>query len=287
LGLSSLKEIDQIKDKRHVDWKKNMKMQIKIMDLITGCYIFFKMIEIDKLRLKKGKDMIDIKGKWALVTGASRGIGKQISYGLAEKGCRLILHSRKLEHTKPIAGEIKKRGIEVLELEADLASPSDAKKMAEQALDLSGGIDILYNNAAVMTSYLEPFKATAEDYHLSFTVNVISPIMICDVIVPQMIKRGFGRVINITSGIKDEPELMPYAISKAALDKYVKDLAKKFSGTGVIMSLLDPGWLRTDLGGPKAPNAVETVLPGALIPALLPDGEDSGQLFHAQDYREG
>jgi 3-oxoacyl-[acyl-carrier protein] reductase len=230
--------------------------------------------------------MIDIKGKWALVTGASRGIGRQIANGLAEKGCHLVLHSRKLEHTKVLAQELKQKGIEVYELEADLADDEAAKHLAEKAEELSQGIHILYNNAAVMTAYLDAFTAPADDYHKSFTVNVICPIMICDIIVPNMIEREFGRVINVTSGIQDEPELMPYAVSKAALNKYVRDLAKRLEGTGVVMSLLDPGWLRTDLGGPNAPNSVESVLPGALVPALLDGGEQSGNLFHAQDYNK-
>jgi NAD(P)-dependent dehydrogenase (short-subunit alcohol dehydrogenase family) len=99
-----------------------------------------------------------------------------------------------------------------------------------------------------------------------------------------MIERGFGRVVNITSGIKDQPELMAYAASKAALDKYVYDMAPHLAGTGVTMNLLDPGWLRTDLGGPQAPNAVESVLPGAMVPVLLEDGS-CGKWFSAQDYR--
>jgi len=221
-----------------------------------------------------------------LVTGASRGIGKQIACGLAGKGCNLIIHSRDLAHTKSLAQELKQNGVEVCELEADLADTKAAMQLAEKAEELSGGIHILYNNAAIMTPYLETFSAPAGDYQKSFAVNVISPIVICDIIVPNMIKRGFGRIINVTSGIQDEPELMPYAVSKAALDKYVKDLAKRLSGTGVIMSLLDPGWLRTDLGGPNAPNSVESVLPGALVPALLDEGEESGKLYRAQDYRE-
>jgi 3-oxoacyl-[acyl-carrier protein] reductase len=230
--------------------------------------------------------MIDISGKWALVTGASRGVGRQIACGLAEKGCNLVLHSRNLSHTTKLAQELKQKGIQVFELEADLSDTDAAKRLAENAESKSGGINILYNNAAIMTPYVDAFTAPPEDYRKSFIVNVISPIIICDLIVPNMMRRGFGRVINVTSGIQDEPELMPYAISKAALDKYAKDMAKRLSGTGVIMSLLDPGWLRTDLGGPKAPNSVESVLPGALVPALLDDGEQSGNLFRAQDYRE-
>ncbi len=100
-----------------------------------------------------------------------------------------------------------------------------------------------------------------------------------------MIERGFGRVVNVTSGIKDQPQLMPYAASKAALDKYVYDMAPHLAGTGVTMNLLDPGWLRTDLGGSQAPNPVESVLPGALMPVLVEDGT-SGKWFNAQDYRE-
>jgi NAD(P)-dependent dehydrogenase (short-subunit alcohol dehydrogenase family) len=89
----------------------------------------------------------------------------------------------------------------------------------------------------------------------------------------------------LTSGIADQPELIAYAVSKAAVDKFVKDTAPKLVGTGVMMNLLDPGWLRTDLGGPNAPGAVESVIPGALVPCLSDDGV-SGTLFRAQDYAE-
>ena len=101
-----------------------------------------------------------------------------------------------------------------------------------------------------------------------------------------MRSRGWGRIIQVTSGITNQPELMAYAASKAALDKFVRDTAPSLRGSGVLMNLLDPGWLRTDLGGPRASNAVESVLPGALVPALL-DDDTQGKLFHALDYARG
>jgi NAD(P)-dependent dehydrogenase (short-subunit alcohol dehydrogenase family) len=228
---------------------------------------------------------LDISGKWALVTGASRGVGRQVSAALADRGCRLILHSRKREHTAALVAELQAQGLTVHALEAELSDEEQVIALGEEALRLSGGIDILYNNAAIMTPFHEDiFVAEAAEYALSFQVNTIAPITLCSLVLPGMIQRGFGRVVNLTSGIKDQPQLMAYAASKAALDKYVYDMAPHLKGTGVTMNLLDPGWLRTDLGGPQAPNAVESVLPGALVPVLLEDGT-CGKFFGAQDYR--
>jgi NAD(P)-dependent dehydrogenase (short-subunit alcohol dehydrogenase family) len=123
----------------------------------------------------------------------------------------------------------------------------------------------------------------AEDFRKSFEVNVIALIRICHRLIPGMIQRRWGRVINVTSGIKDQPELIAYAISKAAVDKFVADTVIRLKDTGVLMNLLDPGWLRTDMGGPNATNSVESVLPGALVPVLIDDGT-TGKLFCAQDY---
>jgi NAD(P)-dependent dehydrogenase (short-subunit alcohol dehydrogenase family) len=99
-----------------------------------------------------------------------------------------------------------------------------------------------------------------------------------------MVERGYGRIVNISSGIKDIPQLVPYSASKAAVVKYTSDLAAELAGSNVLVNALNPGWLRTDLGGPYAPLDVTTVLPGALVPALLPDFGPSGKVFEAQDY---
>ena len=229
--------------------------------------------------------MLDISGKWVLLTGASRGVGRQVAGALADKGCRLILQSRKLEHTAGLVAEFQARGLTVHALAAELSDQDQVLALGREALRISGGLDILYNDAAIQSPWHEDlFTTDLGEYMLSFQVNAIAPITLSNMMLPGMIERKFGRVVNLTSGIKDQPQLMAYAASKAALDKYVYDMAPHLAGTGVTMNLLDPGWLRTDLGGPNAPGAVESVLPGALVPVLLEDGT-CGKWFNAQDYR--
>lgn len=229
--------------------------------------------------------MLDITGRWVLLTGASRGIGKQVAGALADRGCRLILQSRKREHTAALVAQLAARGLTVHALEAELSDQDQVIALGQEALRISGGIDILYNDAGIQTPWHEDmFTTDPDEYRRCSQVNTIAPITLCNMMLPGMIERKFGRVVNVTSGIKEQPQLMAYAASKAALDKYVYDMAPHLEGTGVTMNLLDPGWLRTDLGGPQAPNAVESVLPGALVPVLLEDGT-CGKWFSAQDYR--
>lgn len=228
--------------------------------------------------------MSRLTGKWALVTGASRGVGKQVALALAEQGCRLILHARTREHLDPVLEQLRERGIEARAVAAELSSAAEVDALIDSVLEDPGGVDILYNNAAVMTPWREAHTSPGEDYRLSFEVNVIALTRLCDGLLQPMLARRWGRIVNVTSGIENIRELLPYSMSKAAVDRYVRDVSPSLEGTGVIMSLLDPGWLRTDLGGEKAPNAVETCLPGALVPVLLEDGAPSGRFYRAQDY---
>jgi 3-oxoacyl-[acyl-carrier protein] reductase len=226
---------------------------------------------------------IDIKDKWALVTGSSRGIGRQIAKGLAAKGCNLVLHGRQREHNAGLADELKGM-VKVAVVAAELGVEAEVDRLIAETLERSGGIDVLFNNAAIMTPFREPYTGvTSDDYRKSFEVNVVAPVRITHGLLPAMLKRRFGRIVQVTSGIRDQPELMAYAASKAAIDKFVRDTVIRLRGTGVTMNLLDPGWLRTDLGGPNAPNAVESVMPGALVPALVED-DVQGAWFSAQDY---
>ncbi len=227
-----------------------------------------------------------VKDKWVLLTGASRGVGYRVANALAAEGCKLILQSRNLEGTEKLLGELLAKGVEAYAVAAELSDMKQVENLIAQAKRISGDhIDILYNNAGLMAKYRENiYDAPAEDYITSFMINTIAPAMICNAFIPQMVKRGWGRIVNVTSGIADQPALLAYSCSKAALDRYVRDLVTTLNGTGVLMNLMDPGWLRTDLGGPQAPNDADSVLPGAMVPVLLDEKEGSGKMYHAMDY---
>ena len=228
--------------------------------------------------------MKGLKEKWALVTGASRGIGKEIATALSTLGCNLILHSRTVEHTKTLAESLSCNGVHTVSLAADLSEPVQVTNLLLEIENAVPRIDILYNNAAIMPPYHEDiWNIPAEEFRQSFETNVISQIRICNALIPSMIERRWGRVINLVSGIDKQPQLAPYAISKAAFQKFTHDLAPLLENSGVAINALDPGWLKTDMGSQEAPNPVDSVIPGALVPALLPHSV-SGREFKAQDY---
>jgi len=228
--------------------------------------------------------MINVKGKWALITGASRGVGYQVALFMAKQGCNLILHSRKVEHLKELLEKVKTFGVEVYAVEAELSDKVAIAKMLEEIDFKTNFVDIIFNNAGVQVAYRnEYFKTPTEDFTTSFLINTIAPAIICYHFLPKMIAKGFGRIINTTSGIKNEPEQAGYSASKAALDKFTNDLSTILKGTDVLMNSTDPGWCRTDLGGNKAPNAVESSIPGVVLGAFITDGL-SGRLFSAQDF---
>ena len=228
--------------------------------------------------------MIDLKGKWVLITGASRGLGRLATMVMASQGCNLLLQSRSVEHTASLEEEVKAMSVEVHSFAADLNDISTVEKMLSDIDALGIDVDVVLNNAGLQIAYRKEFCLTPpEDYTISFNVNTISPAMICYHYLPGMIKRGFGRIVNTTSGIDKEPEQAGYSAAKAALDKITKDMASKLGGTGVTMNLADPGWCRTDLGGPNAPNSPESAIPGVVVGAFVNDSVN-GQLFRAQEF---
>lgn len=228
--------------------------------------------------------MVNVKNRWALVTGSSRGIGRLVSLFLAEQGCNLILHSRKPEHTGSLLAEVRAMGVEAYAVSAELSKPEEVEAMLKEIDDRGTVVDLILNNAGLQIAYRNDYyKTPVSDYTESFLINTVSPMMICYHFLPKMVERGFGRILNTTSGIRLEPEQAGYSASKAALDKVTIDIGSKLNGTDVMINLTDPGWCRTDLGGPYAPNAPESAIPGAVVGVFV-DDKKSGRYLGAQNF---
>lgn len=228
--------------------------------------------------------MLDVKGKWALVTGAARGIGYGAAMCLAEHGCNLILQGRTKEHCDKVLADVKALGVSAFVVSAEFSDLEQVENMLKDIDDLNVPVDIILNNAGIQVAYRTEYLMTpASDYEESFKINTIAPMMILYHFLPKMKERGFGRIVNTTSGIRLEPEQAGYSASKAALDKVTTDLAEKYDGTDICINITDPGWCRTDLGGPKAPNSPESSLPGVVIGAFI-DDKKSGRNFAATDF---
>ncbi len=228
--------------------------------------------------------MINVKGKWAFITGASRGIGYLTAKFMAQQGCNLVLHARKLENTAKVLEEVKALGVEAYSVAAELSDLDAVAKMLSDVDALGVQIDIVLNNAGLQIAYrTEYFNTPVSDYTESFKINTIAPAMICYHFMPKMIERGFGRILNTTSGIALEPQQAGYSASKAALDKITIDLGSTVEGTDVCINLTDPGWCRTDLGGPHAPNAPESAIPGIVVGAFI-DDKKSGRYLNAPHF---
>ena len=227
--------------------------------------------------------MIDIKNKNALITGSTRGIGQQIAKGLAEKGCHIIVHGRTAEHTESTLKLLEKYDVKTYRVYGDLSDDAEIDNLIKQVNNLNIPIDILYNNAGIMCDYKENiWSHTSENWLKTYQVNVVAMYKLCSAFIPKMIENGFGRVVNTTSRIADQPQLAPYGASKWAVDKLSIDLASSLKNTPVRLNYFDPQWLQTDLGGEFAPNQVEKVLPDAIKPVMIENDGPNGEFFQAK-----
>jgi NAD(P)-dependent dehydrogenase (short-subunit alcohol dehydrogenase family) len=183
-----------------------------------------------------------------------------------------------------VLSEVRALGVEAYDVEAELTDIAAIESMLDEIERKGARIDIVLNNAGLQPGYRTDYFATpVSDFTIGFMVNTIAPAMICYRFLPKMIERGFGRIVNTTSGIRNDPHQAGYSAAKAALDKFTTDLAATVDGTDVIISLSDPGWCRTDMGGRHAPNSPESALPGVVVGVFINDRK-SGRLFRAQEF---
>lgn len=228
--------------------------------------------------------MVNVNGKWAFITGAARGIGYLTALYLADQGCNLLLHGRTKAHCEKVLNEVKAKGVQAYAVEAEFTDMEQVKAMLQEIDSLNLPIDFVANNAGMQVAYRNDyFQTPVEDYEKSFAINTIAPALIMYHFLPKMKEKGFGRILNTTSGIRLDPQQAGYSASKAALDKITIDLGSTVQGTDVMINLTDPGWCRTDLGGPHAPNAPESAIPGIVV-GLFVDDKKSGRYLNAPHF---
>ena len=148
-----------------------------------------------------------------------------------------------------------------------------------------GVVDVLVNNAAILLHESSDVLAIpTDDYRRTFDTNVFGVIQACQVLVPPMAKQGYGRVVNVSSGAGQLSHMSTYApaysMSKAALNAFTRILAETYRGDGVLVNCVDPGWVRTDMGGSSAPRSVEEGADTIVWLATLPDSGPTGGFFH-------
>jgi 3-oxoacyl-[acyl-carrier protein] reductase len=191
--------------------------------------------------------MLDLKltGKRALVTGSSSGIGEAVVRVLAGQGAHVVVHGRNAERTERVADQIRRDGGKAWVALGDLERPDNARAVAKNALEaLGGGVDILVNNAGGADGGMKSWLETdLEQWHATFEQNVYSSVRLVRELVPNMQRSGWGRIIQVSSGVATQPfPLGPdYAAAKAALVNATVSLAKALAGSGITVNTVSPG----------------------------------------------
>lgn len=194
--------------------------------------------------------MLDLKltGKRALVTGSSSGIGEAIAHALAREGVHVVVHGRNPERTQRVAEDIRQKGGKAWVALGDLGHPDAARAVAKNALEALGGVDILVNNAGGADGGMQPWLETDLDqWHATFEQNIYSAVRLIRELVPGMKSSGWGRIIQISSGVGTQPFPVgpDYAAAKAAMINTTVSLAKDLGGTGITVNTISPGPIRT------------------------------------------
>ena len=212
----------------------------------------------------------------ALVTGANRGIGLEVCRQLASRGLRVILTARDPKEGAAAARALRDEGLDVVAEPVDVTDAASIRSLARQV-----DADVLINNAAVLIGENATMTGTRiNDLRKTFETNVFGAVAFAQAFVPRMVERGYGRVVNVSSGAGQLSTMTDYApaysMSKAALNAFTRLLAAETSGSGVLVNCVDPGWVRTRMGGPTAPRGVEqgadTIVWLATLPAKGPTG---------------
>jgi NAD(P)-dependent dehydrogenase (short-subunit alcohol dehydrogenase family) len=189
----------------------------------------------------------DLTDKVAIVTGASKGIGKAIAHALGEHGAKVVVSSRDQEACEAVAVELGSAGIEARGIAAHMGEAENIQQLVDHTIEEFGGVDILVNNAATNPVFGPLLQSDALVFDKIMGVNVKGPFELARRVQPSMLERGGGSVINISSvgGVSPEHLLGLYSVSKAALISLTKVMAKEWGSAGIRANAICPGLIKT------------------------------------------
>jgi NAD(P)-dependent dehydrogenase (short-subunit alcohol dehydrogenase family) len=198
------------------------------------------------------RQLFELKGRVAIVTGGSIGLGRQIAQGLAEMGADVVLCARKVSRCEDTARELAQLGVRTLAVECDVTQPESVDRATEEVVRQFGRIDILVNNAGI--SWGAPFEQMKlADWERVLSTNLTGTFLMTQSVGRVMISQGSGSVVNVASvaGIAGAPaevvQATAYHASKGAIIAFTKDLACKWAVHNIRVNALAPGWFPTHM----------------------------------------
>jgi NAD(P)-dependent dehydrogenase (short-subunit alcohol dehydrogenase family) len=200
------------------------------------------------MRVHPMREMFNLDGKVALITGSSRGIGRAIAEAMAAFGARVVVSSRKRQACEEVRDEIAKKGGEAIVVPCNIGDKGELENLVDETKKAFGKIDILVCNAAVNPHFGPSQEIPDAAFDKVMTSNVRSNHWLCQMTIPAMAERGGGAVIIVSSigGLKGSSRLGAYAISKAADMQMARNLAVEWGPRNVRVNSIAPGLVRTD-----------------------------------------
>ena len=194
---------------------------------------------------------MDLSGQVALVTGASRGIGREIAAQLADAGARVALHYNQNKQAAESALSALSGGRHAL-FQADLSDPDAARDLATSVLSEMDNIDILVNNAGVSRAHPPldvDYVEWQSAWNQTLATNLLGPANLTYFVARHMVERGGGRIVNVSSrgAFRGEPDAPAYGASKAGLNAFSQSMARALAASNVFVYVVAPGWVDTDM----------------------------------------
>lgn len=207
---------------------------------------------------------IELTGRVAIVTGASRGIGREIALALAEAGAKVVVASRKQEGVEAVAAEIRQRGGTALAVAAHVGQEEAVAALVDKSVEAFGGVDIAVNNAGTNPQFGPLLEATDSQWDKILEVNLKGAFYLIQRVVPSMQARGGGKIINMASvaGLRPSPAMGIYGVSKAGLIMLTRVMALELGPLNIQVNALAPGVIKTRFSSAlwEAPEIAESVV---------------------------